>query len=105
MTTDLISTIAGSLLSLLFSYVPGLATWYNRLESDYKRLVMFAALLLVTAGVLTYTCGNSGTWTCDQNKVIEAVKVFVMALIANQSTDRLSPFMGEKRRSAPLSEL
>lgn len=100
MTTDLISTIAGSLLSILFSYVPGLATWYNTLTSDYKRLVMLAALLLVTGGVLVGQCATATGWVCSQATITEALRVFVMALIANQSTDRLSPFMGEKKRTA-----
>lgn len=107
MTTDFISSIAGVLLSIIFSYIPGVATWYNSLNSDYKRLVMFASLLLVTGGVLVSQCATAAGWQCSQNTVIEAFRVFVMALIANQSTDRISPFIGEKKRGeyAELSQL
>jgi len=52
MTTTLLSSIAGSLLSLLFSYLPGLSDWYAQLGVNpddggtRKRLLMLALLCL-----------------------------------------------------------
>jgi hypothetical protein len=43
---------AGLLLSLGFSYVPGLSEWFAALAPTYKRLLMLAGLLLVTSRVV-----------------------------------------------------
>lgn len=101
MNADTISMIAGGALSLIFSYVPGIATWYNKLEADYKRLVMGVVLGMVTLGLVLINCVDKlGYWTCTQATVVEWLKLFLAALMANQGIDRISPKVGEKRGEA-----
>jgi len=86
-----LSAIAGAILSLLLGYFPGLSTWYGNLVGEYKRLVMAGLLLLVAAGAVGLACWGYGTLvgipiTCDQAGIVEAVKAFIAALVANQAT-------------------
>ena len=94
MTETQLSLFAGSLLSLAFSYIPGLNDWFNGQESTAKRLVMAGALLVVALGVLGSACAGLNlpvTETCDQNGIIAVLTNFVLALIANQATYQLAP--------------
>jgi len=52
MSAQLLSAVAGVLLSLLFSYIPGASDWFAALDGTRKRLVMLGALVLVAAGSL-----------------------------------------------------
>jgi hypothetical protein len=92
MTPETLSSFAGILLSLLFSYVPGFEPWYAKLDGTYKRLVMLAALVLVTGTVFALGCANlvEGI-ACTQKGVIQFLQMLVFALIANQSTYLISP--------------
>lgn len=96
MTADGLALYAGVVLSLLFSYVPGLNTWFAGLESVYKRLIMLG-LLLLTAGVV-YGLACAG-WaaslgiqlTCDQAGLMQLVQAFMLAMIANQAAYQITP--------------
>ena len=57
---EVLSAAAGVLLSLAFSYLPGLNGWFASLEGTHKRLVMLAALVLVAAGAFALSCAGAG---------------------------------------------
>ena len=102
MTTTLLSSIAGSLLSLLFSYLPGLSDWYAQLGVNpddggtRKRLLMLALLCLTALASFGLACSDWG-WgfglalTCDRSGAVELVSALVFAIMANQSTYKISP--------------
>jgi hypothetical protein len=92
-TPEILSTLAGAALSLLFSYVPGLNTRFAELSPDIKRLVMAGMLLLTTAALYGLSCGGilQTGLTCDQPGLVRAIYTFFLALIANQSTYSISP--------------
>lgn len=77
MSSDKLSALAGVVLSLAFSYIPGLKTWFGGLSSTGKRLVMLAVL-------------------CEQRGAMEIAWAFVAALVANQATYQLSPASSAK---------
>lgn len=110
MTDQMISALAGVLLSLLFSYVPGLSTWYESLEGTYKRLVMLAALLSVASGALALSClgipaiGGASLPSCDQAGLIGLLEALVLALIANQATYLISPRNHKDTGGAPSGD-
>jgi len=86
MSVELISAIAGILLSLLFEFVPGFEKWYGALEVQYKRLFMVGALLLVVGGAFGLSCaGLLGWFPCTTAGAWLAVQAFIAALVANQS--------------------
>ena len=96
MSAEFLSSIAGVVLSLLFSYVPGLKVRFGALDGDYKRLIMLGLLALVGAGAFGLSCAGLAAdfginVTCDQAGAIGLLKVFGVAAIANQATYQLSP--------------
>jgi hypothetical protein len=86
---------AGVLLSLAFSYVPGLNERFALLSATHKRLVMLALLVLLAAGVFALSCLqaplNLASVSCDQGGAWGLLRVLVLAVIANQSAYALSP--------------
>ncbi len=92
MTAEQLAAIAGIVLSLLFSYIPGLSDKYASLDPTQKRLIMAGLLLLVAGGVFAGSCG--GLWNtvvCTKKDALGLLYVFISALIANQSAYLLSP--------------
>ncbi len=105
MNGDVLGAIAGSILSLAFSYIPGLRAWYDGLvpangsEQEIeagkakKRLVMAGLLLLVSGGAFALSCADIvGATTCDKPGAIGLVSAFLSALMANQATFSISKF-------------
>ena len=95
LTPELLSSIAGILLSLLASYLPGFSSWFPRLEAIHKRLLMLSLLAAVTAAIVGLACTGLGEAVglraaCNQGGVILALQAFILALIANQSAYLIS---------------
>lgn len=94
MTSEKLAIAAGIILSLLFSYVPGLNDWYQKLEGTYKRLIMLSALVMVTAGAFGLSCWNifpKPIVTCDLAGAWGLVDALFKALVANQTTYLITP--------------
>lgn len=91
MTTTLLSSIAGVLISLLVAYVPGLDTWYQTLDGVKKRRWMGFFLVITGLGIFFLACLDLvSTWgitlTCNVSGALELVGILVTLLISNQST-------------------
>ena len=94
-TPESLAMLAGVVLSLLFSYVPGLSDWYGALSATIKRLIMAGLLLVVAGGAFGLACAGIITGIdCSQTGLIDVVWAFILAVIANQSTYALSPRRG-----------
>lgn len=95
MTPEQLASIAGIVLSLAFSYVPGLSDKYNALDGTTKRLVMLGVVVAVAFGAFGLTCAKVAlgglALTCDQAGAVELVKAVVTALTVNQVTFLLTP--------------
>lgn len=105
MDPTLISSIAGAILSLLFSYVPGLRDKFEQLSPDHKRLAMLGLLLLVVLGALGLSCINKSTaFTCDEAGLWQALEAFLAAAIANQTAYALSPGVHKEYVETELAE-
>jgi hypothetical protein len=92
MSAELLASLAGILLSLLFSYIPKLSEWFAVLDGVYKRLIMAGLLVVVAGGAFGLSCaGVISAVTCDQPGAIGLIKAFLAALIANQSIFLISP--------------
>lgn len=91
MNSELLASISGIVLSLLFAYVPGISQWYDALTGEYKRLIMAGLLLVVSLAIFGLSCaGYLNLVTCDQDGAVGLVRIFVMALVANQSAYLIS---------------
>lgn len=92
MTAEQLGAFAGLVLSLLFSYVPGLSDRFAALDVTVKRLVMAALLLIVAGGALGLSCAQIvNAVECSQNGLVQLVNVFIAALVANQAAYAISP--------------
>jgi len=96
MTPEQLASIAGIILSLVLSYVPGLSDKYNGLDATAKRIVMAVLLLVVSVGALAGSCaGILDIVQCTSFGLVELVKVFIAALVANQAIYLISPKVAE----------
>ena len=98
MTPETLAAVAGAILSLAVSYVPGIALRYNALNSVTKRAVM--ALLLIVAAALSIGAGCIGAFdaiatSCDSVGAESVVRALIFALMANQAAYQLSPASSE----------
>ena len=88
MTDNIVASLAGSLLALLFGYAPGLRAWYEALEPTRKASLMLGLLLIAAA--LLYLAACYTPWqlgvTCDEPGAWRLVELFIAAAVANQAT-------------------
>jgi hypothetical protein len=92
MTSDQLAAIAGLVLSLVFSYTPGLKDLFDKLDATQKRLVMAGLLVIVAAGAFGLSCAKVlAVVTCDKTGALGLVSAFIAALVANQAAFQISP--------------
>ena len=92
MTVEQLGAFAGILLSLAFSYVPGLSDKYGALDKVKKSLVMLGLIFVVAVGALLLSCANIvQAVECTESGALVLLNTFVAAAIANQTTYMLSP--------------
>jgi hypothetical protein len=106
MSAETLSLIAGTVLSLAFSYLPGVSDWYAALEATNKRLVMLGLLVLSTGAVFGLACAGWGAefgldLSCDRRGLLGLVQQLVLAIIANQGVYAISPHFA-KAGAEPL---
>ena len=96
-SADSLALLVGLILSLVFSYVPGFADWYNAKNPDAKRAIMLVFIFLTTIVIFMLACFNVLTGVaCTQQGFLALVQIFFAVLIANQTVDRISPKIGAK---------
>lgn len=93
LTSELLVSLAGVVLSLLFSYIPGLRVWFAALVSEKKQLIMLGLIVVVSGGVFGLGCAGilDIGLACDKGGVIALIKLLVAGIIANQATYLISP--------------
>jgi hypothetical protein len=101
MTPETLSATAAALLSLAFSYIPGLSAAYANYTKTRKRLVMLGLLALTALGAFALACLENGQapvtqWlglslTCTESGAVALLRAFGAAVIANQSVYLISP--------------
>lgn len=96
-SVEVISGFAGLLLSLAAAYLPKFRDWYAGLNGDDKRLIMLAGLLISSVGIFAASCAGIGydlglAVSCDKGGALLLVRVFVMALVVNQTVNPILPY-------------
>lgn len=93
LTPAVLAAIAGAVLSLLFSYIPGLNTWYAKKQEEIKKLIMALLLLILAGSIFGLQCAGilEAGLSCDQQGAIQLVWIFISAIVANQSVYKLTP--------------
>lgn len=104
MTAETLGLLAGAVLSLAFSYAPGLNTRFAALPPETKRLIMAGLLLVVSGYAFLEACTGIALLgvvvTCDQVGAVGLVRVYILALVANQGTYAATPLPALVRRIA-----
>ena len=106
LTPEILSAIAGVVLSLAFSLIPGLNIKFASLVPEVKRLIMAGLLLVTSGGILGLSCWGileSGI-SCDQQGLIRLVWMFILAIMANQSVYQITPLPVEVRDAALVAK-
>lgn len=104
MSAENLSLIAGTGLSLVFSYVPGAKDWFMRFDPQIKRSIMLGLILLSSGVIYGLACLGWGadfgiTLGCSRSGLFTLVQQVVLAIIANQGVYAISP------RKTQISEL
>ena len=107
MSAESLSLVAGTVLSLTFSYIPGVRNWFTGFDPVIKRLIMLALLALTAGVVYGLSCLGWGfewgiTLSCDQSGLLGLIEQFVIAIIANQSIFAISPHKEEPPQPVAL---
>ena len=92
-SSEIIVGAAGVILSLLFSYIPGLRTWYAALITETKQLIMLGLLILVTGAIFALGCYDilSTGIACDKYGIIALVQMLIVAIVSNQAAYMITP--------------
>jgi hypothetical protein len=92
LSVDVLAGLAGALLSLAFNYIPGLREKYAVLPEIKKSWIMGLSLLVAVGLVIGASCLNLWIMTpCTRMGILDAIKLFGIALVINQSTYKISP--------------
>ena len=113
MSAESIALIAGSILSLVFSYVPGLNAKFAALGPEVKRLIMLGLLVVVAVGAFGLACTGYGAnfniaTVCDVQGALGLGGSLLLAIIANQAVYAVSPktpAVQEARKDAAFEAL
>jgi len=95
MDAELLGGIVGVVLSLIFSYVPGVARVWEGLSGESKRLVMFMMLLATAGCVYGLACAGIAPAlglqvSCDMTGAIDLISILIAALVANQGIYKIT---------------
>lgn len=95
MSASDLSMLAGAILSLMFSYLPGLNAKYDALRSEQKRLIMLGLVVLVAIGAYALACAGYDerlgySVECSDAGLFELVKAVIAAVVANQGVYNLT---------------
>lgn len=107
LSPELLAMVAGAILSLGLSYIPGLNSWYAGLAEDVKKFIMLVLLAVASIGVLAVSCApllGMVFVECTTAGAVQVLVVFIAALIANQSVHRISPQVKAVRASKARSQ-
>ena len=86
MNAESLGLFAGVVLSLAFSYIPGLNTWFQGLARENKQVLMGALLVAVAVSIFALQCGGISDFgvICSKAGAVDFFRVLVSALVANQ---------------------
>lgn len=92
-TPEVITVIAGVILSLGFSYIPKLNVKFAALDAEVKRSIMVGIMFVVTLGI--FGGQYFGLWDAgfamDKSGYVHLGFSFALAVIANQGAYSASP--------------
>lgn len=98
--------IFGVVLSLLFTWFPGLKTWYAGLPSGWRGPVMAIASVVVAAGMFVGSCYAIFTTsvTCDVNSGFDFLVLAIKVGLGTVGTYSLLTYRSEEKLKLGLEQ-
>ena len=94
LTPEWLTLAAGAVLSLAFSFVPGLNVWYAAKSETFKKWFMVGMLCAVSGVLITSMCLSviviEGL-TCSEIGIGTFLETLLLAILANQGVYGLTP--------------
>lgn len=88
MTYAILMGIVMSVISLIFSFVPGLKQWFENFKPEAKQLFMLIATIVVAGGIFGLGCAgliSVGT-VCTWKGAWDLVVLIFVGIVSNQGT-------------------
>jgi len=101
MTPETLGITTGSILSLLFNYIPGLKDWFDSFSAKAQKLAMAVMTLVAAIGITVWSCSDpnnakSGIGVCLSGVDWRSILItWFLTLGPNQVIDRVSPKAGD----------
>lgn len=101
MNSTELSLLLGTALSLIFTFVPSIRDWYEKLEPKTRAQVMAIGIIGISIGLVGASCaGLDGSVSCTKDGVVgflkETVVTALLALASNQTAHSLTKRMISK---------
>ncbi len=101
LNSEFLVTATGALIALVFGYFPILREKFAALSREAKSGIMIG--LMVLTGFAVWGAGCAG-WldsgiACTSADIPNLIKLILMAIIANQATNRLAPETADVRQA------
>lgn len=101
MNSNELSLLLGTALSLVFTFVPSLRDWYEKLDARTRAQVMAIGIIVISIGLVGASCaGLDGSVSCTKDGVLgfvkNAVVTALLALASNQTAHLLTKRMVDK---------
>lgn len=103
---ELIVSITGVVVSLLFAYFPVLRTKFGALATEVKSGIMLGVMAGVVAAVAGLNCAgwiDAGV-SCDQVGAQQLIWWYFLAITGNQVTYSISPLAGDVKQAKTLRD-
>lgn len=106
LNSDVLAGMAGVLISLGCSYLPGVSARWDALEGVWKRLTMAIMLMVVSVVIVALSCaGVLQGVECSQKGAWAVLSALFSALTANQSTYALAGKKSDKMAVRVIGEV
>jgi len=105
---DVLIALAGVVLSITFTYSPGLRVAYGGLASETKQLIQLILIVAIAGIMFAFTCTQF--WLvpgvdCSKQGLITLVVYIFLAAGGNQLTYKLSPQPGDVKAAKAERDL
>lgn len=101
MDAELLASVVAIVLSLAFSYVPGVSDRFVALDKKVKQMWMGILLILVAVGSFALSCGGliDIGLGCDQAGAMDMLRILIAAAVANQAAYGLTKKEKPKKKA------
>lgn len=106
LTSEQLAGFAGLVLSLLFTYTPGLRVWFAGLVSEAKSLTMLILIVAVAVMAFGLSCGNFlSMFACTQQGAWSVAILVFWAAVGNQTAYKLMPQPSDVQQTVAVRDM